>query len=116
MNDIDPAKMNEAERTALFRSFAKDVQPNLKPRETLAQKVAPWLGGIVAERNRGLDWKQLAAICETNLKLKISPGALQRAYRDLSRPEGAAKLIKKATRKRAAKAESKPASAAPAAG
>lgn len=100
MNDIDPSKMTEAERTDLFNSFAKDIEPARKPRETIAAKVAPWMAGIVAQRARGLNWKQIAALFDTHLKVKLSAGALERAVRDFNRSNSAPAAGSTSKRKR----------------
>jgi len=96
MSDIDPAKMTEAERRALFASFTKDLIPACPPRQTLIRQLTPWLPAILAERDRGLDWKQLAQICATNLKIEVSPSTLERTVRTLmQRTEGRRKKRKR---------------------
>jgi len=78
MNDIDPAKMTEAERKILFTSFTQGMTPALPQRQTLARLLAPWLSAIRAQRGAGYDWKQIAEVCATNLKIKVSARTLER--------------------------------------
>ena len=91
MSDIDPAKMTEAERRALFASFTKGMIPACPPRRTLIRQLTPWLSAILTERERGLDWKQLAEICATNLNIKVSPSTLERTVRTLIERTGGRK-------------------------
>jgi hypothetical protein len=104
MNDIDPAKMTDTERTALFASFTQGMTPALPPRQTVTRLLAPWIAAIRAQRAAGYDWKQLAQICDTKLQIKLSPRTLQnvvlatsksrKARPAVARPEAAAKPAK----------------------
>jgi len=81
MNDIDPAKMTEDERKALFASFAKGIAPSSPPRQTVTSQLAPWVSSIQEQRDAGYDWKQIAQMCAANLKIKVSAKMLQHIVR-----------------------------------
>ena len=77
MNDLDPAKLTEAERQARFASFAQGMTPASPPRQTLGTLLAPWISSIQAQHALGFDWKQLAQICAKDLNIKLSARTLQ---------------------------------------
>jgi len=115
MNDIDPAKMTDAERIAFFRSFTKDLPPTTPTRRAQADQIAPWIAAIRADRERGLDWKQLAKVCTDDLKIKISASSLQRIMLQAKRASaGHKRSIKRATKPVTTAAAPKSGNAAPA--
>ena len=95
MNNIDPAKMTDAERMAYFASLTKDLIPTTPVRRSLAELVTPWIPALQADRARGLDWKQLAKVMNEDLKIRVTASSLERFVRDAARPARARKRVRK---------------------
>jgi hypothetical protein len=110
MNDLDPAKMTEAERQARFASFTQGMTPASPPRQTLVTLLAPWISSIRTQHAVGFDWKQLAQICAKDLGIKISARTLQNIVQSAG---GAPERTSKTRRRRANVAPTKPPAVTP---
>ena len=92
----------------LFASFTKDLIPAAPTRRTITDQLAPWRDAIKADRARGLDWKQLAEVCATKLKIKVSARSLERVVGAATGPSNGRKKRRQRTAKPSANASTTP--------